>query len=297
MAPSSRTPRIVTAGLGWISGFSQSPAGARLRSQRMTATKPNRRFPLTARRSSLPSAKQGASTSSARTAARRDRSPRWRERERRGSRRMANRCCIGRECQFGARCIGGAAHASGTLQIVAAAGGEPRTLASGFASARFGIWAPDNTHILFLGEKEASDPARTLDWYLTSRNGGTIIRTGALDALQKSGVTGTPVPSDWDATDNSVTPGEYRQRRIESLEDQTRRGRRPHRSATPAIDVWHRDRTKPGARERRSCGVHQPRGKRRRVASTARSRYGQGRRADGTHHRRCRARSCDECER
>ena len=99
---------------------------------------------------------------------------------------------------------GGAAHASGTLQIVAAAGGEPRTLASGFASARFGIWAPDNTHILFLGEKEASDPATTLDWYLTSPNGGTIIRTGALDALQKSGVTGTPVPSDWDATDNSV---------------------------------------------------------------------------------------------
>ncbi len=100
--------------------------------------------------------------------------------------------------------FGGVAHASGTLQVVAATGGQPRTLASDFASARFGIWAPDSTHILFLGAKDASDPSKALDWYLTSRDGGTMIRTGALDALRKSGVTGAPVPSDWDATDNSV---------------------------------------------------------------------------------------------
>ena len=98
----------------------------------------------------------------------------------------------------------GAAHASATLQLVAATGGEPRTLASDFASARFGIWAPDSTHILFLGEPDASDPPRALDWYLTSRGGGHAIRTGALDALQKSGVTGAPVPGDWDPRDDSV---------------------------------------------------------------------------------------------
>jgi Tol biopolymer transport system component/DNA-binding winged helix-turn-helix (wHTH) protein len=98
----------------------------------------------------------------------------------------------------------GAAHASATLQVVAATGGEPRTLASDFATARFGIWAPDSTHILFLGETDASDPPRALDWYLTSRGGGRAVRTGALDALQKSGVTGAPVPGDWDPRDDSV---------------------------------------------------------------------------------------------
>ena len=94
--------------------------------------------------------------------------------------------------------------ASATLQVVAATGGEPRTLASDFASARFGIWAPDSTHILFLGETDASEPPRALDWYLTSRGGGRAIRTGALDALQKSGVTGAPVPGEWDPIDDSV---------------------------------------------------------------------------------------------
>ena len=209
----------------------------------------------------------GASTSSARTAARRDRSPRWRERERRGSRRMANGCCIGRECQFGARCTGAQHMPAGRCRsslprAASRARWRPVSRARASASGRRTI----HTSCFSVRKRPATRRGRSTG---TARRATavTVIRTGALDALQKSGVTGAPGARRLGCDRQLGHPGEYRERRIESLEDQTRRGGRPHRSAARAIDVWHRDRTKPGARRRRSCGVRQPRGKRRRVAS------------------------------
>ena len=52
-------------------------------------------------------------------------------------------------------------------------------------------------------ERKTTAP-NTLDWYLTTRDGDGSIATGALAVLEKSGITGTPIPGDWDAKDESV---------------------------------------------------------------------------------------------
>jgi len=95
-------------------------------------------------------------------------------------------------------------NAVGTLAIVPARGGTSRTLAAGLASARFGVWSPDSTHILFLGERRGDDGATHRDWYLTAIDGGEPVPTGALKALDSAGIGGMPVPGDWDRTDSSV---------------------------------------------------------------------------------------------
>ena len=283
MGRSSRMPRIATAGRGSTSGCSRSPVAAQLGSQRMTATKPNRRFPRwrfdrlcearsrgnlrhqRARRASAAARAGGASANAAVLSGRQvgallDRYAGL-ERNVRG-RRACQRDVAGR------RCHGRSAAHPGVR----------------FRERAIGIWAPDSTHILFLGAKDASDPSKALDWYLTSRDGGTMIRTGALDALRNSGVTGAPVPSDWDATDNSVILASSgsggsnlwkiklgaADGRIAGRPDRLTFGtaieRSPVRSSSGGIafaslvenvDVW-------------------------RVA--ARSRYRQGRGTDGTHH-------------
>ena len=93
--------------------------------------------------------------------------------------------------------------ANGTLKVVSAQGGAPQSVGSRIDSGRFGIWAPDSVHILFLGGEEAAS-ARTLDWYVTSREGVGAIRTWALTVLHDSGVRGPAVPGAWDPADGSV---------------------------------------------------------------------------------------------
>ena len=95
-------------------------------------------------------------------------------------------------------------NAVGTLAIVPARGGTSRTLAAGLASARFGVWSPDSTHILFLGERRDDDGVTHRDWYLTAIDGGEPVPTGALKALDSVGIGSMPVPGDWDRTDSSV---------------------------------------------------------------------------------------------
>jgi eukaryotic-like serine/threonine-protein kinase len=95
-------------------------------------------------------------------------------------------------------------NAIGTLAIVPARGGTPRTLAAGLASARFGVWSPDSTRVLFLGARRGDDGGARRDWYLTAIDGAEPVPTGALAVLESAGISGTPVPGDWDRTDSSV---------------------------------------------------------------------------------------------
>ena len=92
--------------------------------------------------------------------------------------------------------------AAGTLKVVSAQGGAPQIVASNVGSGRFGIWAPDSFHILFLGDEELGGEG-TLDWYLAARD-GVAVRTGALTVLHDNGVPGAAVPGAWDPTDASV---------------------------------------------------------------------------------------------
>jgi Tol biopolymer transport system component len=92
--------------------------------------------------------------------------------------------------------------AAGTLKVVSAQGGAPRIVASNIGSSRFGIWAPDSLHILFLGDEDVVGDG-TLDWYLASRE-GVGVRTGALTVLHDHGVPGAAVPGAWDPSDASV---------------------------------------------------------------------------------------------
>jgi serine/threonine protein kinase len=79
---------------------------------------------------------------------------------------------------------------------VRSAGGSPQPLTAGFISARYAIWSPDGERILFLGERKPSDPA-TYDWYVVRADGGDPTRTGAVEAIEKAGVTGIPIPGAW----------------------------------------------------------------------------------------------------
>src|SRR5262245_42998140 len=92
---------------------------------------------------------------------------------------------------------------NGTLKVVSVQGGAAQVVASRTDSGRFGIWAPDSKHILFLGGEEGAS-APTLDWYMTSLEARPTIRTGALKILQGSGVHGVAVPAAWDPSDMSV---------------------------------------------------------------------------------------------
>jgi eukaryotic-like serine/threonine-protein kinase len=78
---------------------------------------------------------------------------------------------------------------SGRLYVVPALGGVPRQLRPEFAEARYPIWTPDGAHILFEGVdvwKPDTDPH--LDWWVTSLNGGSAIKTGARESLMKDGL-------------------------------------------------------------------------------------------------------------
>src|SRR3954465_10180284 len=101
----------------------------------------------------------------------------------------------------------GAMGATGTLAVVAAVGGVPQVLAREFASARYGVWSPDGTKILFLGER-ANDAGASLDWYVIDANGEGAVRTGAIDALRAARVNGTPIPGAWTAAGVVFTTGE-----------------------------------------------------------------------------------------
>lgn len=88
---------------------------------------------------------------------------------------------------------GGISGAAGSIAIVSAAGGAPREVATGLASARYPVWTPDGEHILFLGEENDR-----FDWYLVGIDGSGLITTGAVAAIHAAGLLASPpIPSAW----------------------------------------------------------------------------------------------------
>jgi Tol biopolymer transport system component/DNA-binding winged helix-turn-helix (wHTH) protein len=93
--------------------------------------------------------------------------------------------------------------ATGSIFIAPAEGGSAIKLAPHFASARYAIWSPDSRNVLFLGEQTASES--TYDWYMASIEGGSVVKTGAIDAIRRLRLNGaTPVPGGWRSADDAV---------------------------------------------------------------------------------------------
>jgi len=78
-------------------------------------------------------------------------------------------------------------------------------VAADVASARYPVWSPDGTRLLFLGNAIINGQDRG-DWFTVPRDGGKAIETGALDVLRSAGVIGPPIPAAWTA-DGAVVFG------------------------------------------------------------------------------------------
>jgi Tol biopolymer transport system component len=83
------------------------------------------------------------------------------------------------------------------LMLMPSAGGFARALAEDFVSARYPVWSPDSSSILFLGEHMDGEGSAALDWFVMPIAGGAAHPTGAVDALTRAGVEGIPVPAVW----------------------------------------------------------------------------------------------------
>jgi Tol biopolymer transport system component/DNA-binding winged helix-turn-helix (wHTH) protein len=91
---------------------------------------------------------------------------------------------------------GGIPGALGSMFIVPSSSGAAREVATGLASARYPIWAPDGEHLLFLGEENADQKIH--DWYVVSKEGGDPVKTGVADVLRAAGLSGRfPIPGAW----------------------------------------------------------------------------------------------------
>ncbi len=88
--------------------------------------------------------------------------------------------------------------ASGRMYVIPATGGVPRQLQPSFAQARYPVWTPDGTHLLFEGVdvwKSDADPHP--DWWVTPVEGGAAARTGAWDSLKHTGLYTIYQPGGW----------------------------------------------------------------------------------------------------
>lgn len=98
---------------------------------------------------------------------------------------------------------GGIPGALGSIFIVPFDGRSPREIRTQLASARYPIWSPDGEHLLFLGEEDTD--RKTHDWYVIPRNGGTAMKTGAVEALRAAGLRAPlPIPGTWSARNHAV---------------------------------------------------------------------------------------------
>lgn len=98
---------------------------------------------------------------------------------------------------------GGVPGALGSIYVVASDGGAPREIRTQLASARYPVWSPDGASILFLGEEDSD--RKMHDWYVIPRDGGTAVKTGAVNALRAAGLGATlPIPGAWSARDHAV---------------------------------------------------------------------------------------------
>lgn len=80
----------------------------------------------------------------------------------------------------------------GEIHVGRASGGESRRLCPEFRSARYPLWSPDGSHLLFFG-----DDGRRSDWYVVPAAGGQPARTGARAILGIQGFWTDIVPTAW----------------------------------------------------------------------------------------------------
>jgi len=87
----------------------------------------------------------------------------------------------------------------GKIYIVPSAGGLPQELQPEFAAAGYPIWTPDSKHVLFLGNRDPNAYNEgTIDWWVTSIDGGPAWGTGANAAFRGAGfVTVSQAPEAW----------------------------------------------------------------------------------------------------
>ena len=106
--------------------------------------------------------------------------------------------------------IGNALNSGSTnTHIVPSMGGEPIQVDLAFSATRHPIWSPDGKHLLLLGRLASGEPNDALDWWLVPVDGGTSIKTGALEVLERQGLSPPPgelriVPASWPAASQSV---------------------------------------------------------------------------------------------
>jgi serine/threonine protein kinase len=93
----------------------------------------------------------------------------------------------------------------GQIFTVSVEGGTARRLQPDFASALNPIWSADSTKLLFNGVRDPKDvPVDAFDWWISPVDGGTAVRTGALDILRRQNIkegrqhfSSLIAPADW----------------------------------------------------------------------------------------------------
>lgn len=112
---------------------------------------------------------------------------------------------------------------SGRIYIVPARGGPPLQLQPAFAAARYPVWTPDGSHLLFEGVdvwKSDTDP-RT-DWWVTPLNGGAAVKTGAWDLMSRTGPDSIYEPGGWHGSNVIFSGRDNTQRSVYEIPVSTR---------------------------------------------------------------------------
>ncbi|MCC6857369.1 MAG: PD40 domain-containing protein, partial [Bryobacterales bacterium] len=100
----------------------------------------------------------------------------------------------------------------GRIFVVAAHGGEPLAVQSGFHGAICPLWTPDGKGLLFAG---IDRPRGRIDWWFTPVQGGTAAATGAVELMRGHGMEVNPlvltstatnlfIPSEWKSDGSAV---------------------------------------------------------------------------------------------
>ena len=87
---------------------------------------------------------------------------------------------------------------SARAYVVSVNGGAIKPVQPSFADARFPIWTPDGTHLLFQGvDVWNANTDVYADWWVTPLSEGKATKTGAWDSIQHSGLPYIYPPGGW----------------------------------------------------------------------------------------------------
>lgn len=88
--------------------------------------------------------------------------------------------------------------ASGSIYWISLSGGPPTRLAGDFEDARLPLWSSDGRFILFSGCRGRGQPLRSCsDWWITSADGASVTKTGAMALLGQQQVMPTDTLGAW----------------------------------------------------------------------------------------------------